>query len=291
MWFSAKPRGVVTFDRSRVIAVADLAASAVAHVDRDLERLWHMSGRRDDGLHVDAVADHQLQQAMTQHFASVGDGYGTHAGDLAHLTGQGAPGQQRLQVDVDDARSNLQPMSTRTQHEGSRSRARHDGRVRPSVIVVMGVTGAGKTTVGMLIAEHLGIPFVDADDFHDPDNIERMRGGEPLDDAARTPWLDRLNAQLREHAVTGVVLACSALKQSYRVRLTRGVDDVQFIVLSGPPDLLRARIEARTDHFAPATLLPSQIEALEIPVDAMVMGVTRPPEAIAASIIVSLGLA
>ncbi|MSO79562.1 MAG: gluconokinase [Acidimicrobiia bacterium] len=154
----------------------------------------------------------------------------------------------------------------------------------------MGVTGVGKTTVGRLVAEHLGIPFVDADDFHDPDNIERMRNGEALDDAARTPWLDRLNAKLREHAARGVVLACSALKQSYRTRLTRGVDDVQWVVLSGPPELLRERIEARTDHFAPAALLPSQLEALEIPTDATVFGVARPPEAVAASIIVSLGL-
>jgi gluconokinase len=173
----------------------------------------------------------------------------------------------------------------------SRSNKRQDDGVTAPVIVVMGVTGAGKTTVGKLIAEHLGIAFVDADDFHDPENIERMRKGGPLDDAARTPWLDRLNAQLREHAPTGVVLACSALKQTYRTRLTRGVDGVQFVVLSGPPELLRERIEARTGHFAPASLLPSQIEALEIPTDSMVMGVARPPEAVAASILVNLGLA
>lgn len=159
------------------------------------------------------------------------------------------------------------------------------------VIVVMGVTGAGKTTVGKLIAEHLGIAFVDADDFHDPENIERMRRGEPLDDAARTPWLKRLNAKLLEHAEAGVVLACSALKQTYRTRLTRGVDNVEFVVLSGPPELLRERIESRTGHYAPASLLESQIEALEIPTDAMVMGVKRPPEAVAASILVNLGLA
>ncbi len=160
----------------------------------------------------------------------------------------------------------------------------------PIVIVVMGVTGVGKTTVGQLIAEHLGLAFVDADDFHDSESIERMRSGEPLDDAARTPWLDRLNAQLVEHMATGLVLACSALKQTYRTRLTRGVDNVEFVVLSGPPDLLRERIEARTGHFAPAALLPSQIEALEIPADATVFGVARPPEAVAASILVNLGL-
>jgi gluconokinase len=183
-----------------------------------------------------------------------------------------------------------QTLTTSTSTQTS-TRARHDGAVNPPVIVVMGVTGVGKTTVGALIAEHLGIAFVDADDFHVPENIERMRRGEPLDDAARTPWLDRLNAQLREHAGGGVVLACSALKQTYRTRLTRGVENVEFVVLSGPPDLLRERIDARTGHFAPASLLPSQIEALEIPADSMVMGVARPPEAVAASILVNLGLA
>jgi gluconokinase len=163
--------------------------------------------------------------------------------------------------------------------------------VQPPVIVIMGVTGVGKTTVGRLVAEHLGISFVDADDFHDSESIERMRRGQPLDDATRAPWLDRLNAQLREHATTGVVLACSALTESYRKRLTRGVEGVPFVVLSGPREVVRERIEARSDHFASAALLPSQLDALEIPADAIVIGVTRPPEAVAANVIVSLGLA
>jgi gluconokinase len=159
------------------------------------------------------------------------------------------------------------------------------------VIVIMGVTGTGKSTVGRLVADHLGVPFVDADDFHDEENVEHMRRGEALDDAARAPWLKRLNDELHEHAATGVVLACSALKKTYRDRLVRGIENVQFVVLSGPPELLKERIDARTGHFAPASLLPLQLEALEIPSDGIVIGVDRPPAAVAAKAIVALGLA
>ncbi|MBM3671928.1 MAG: gluconokinase [Actinobacteria bacterium] len=160
-----------------------------------------------------------------------------------------------------------------------------------AVIVLMGVTGVGKTTVGRLVADHLGIPFVDADDFHDPKHIEHMRRGEPLDDEARAPWLKQLNAELKEHVDTDVAMACSALKQTDRTKLTRGIEGVQFVVLSGAPDLLRERISARRDHYAPASLLPSQLEDLEIPTDAIIIGVDREPAAVAAKVIVALGLA
>jgi gluconokinase len=163
-------------------------------------------------------------------------------------------------------------------------------RAPAPVIVVMGVTGSGKTTIGRLLAEHLGVPFVDADDFHRATSIEQMRRGEPLDDEDREPWLDRLNVELRHLAPGGVVVACSALTEEYRRRLTAGVDGVRFVVLSGPPELLRKRIEARTGHFASAELLPSQLETLEIPDDAMIVGVARPPEEVAASILKVSGL-
>jgi gluconokinase len=158
---------------------------------------------------------------------------------------------------------------------------------QPPIIVVMGVTGSGKTTIGRLLATELAVPFVDADDFHSAENIARMRRGEPLDDEARDPWLDRLNAELRRYH-DGAVMACSALTQDYRDRLTKGIDDVHFVLLTAPPDILRARIEARTGHFAPADLLPSQLALLEQPKDAIVVDVTPSPDVVIQQIVSAL---
>jgi gluconokinase len=164
--------------------------------------------------------------------------------------------------------------------------------VTPPIVIVMGVTGSGKTTIGRMVAKELGVTFVDGDDFHDPANIERMQRGEPLDDAARRPWLDRLNAELRKHTSDGVVLACSALKQSYRDRLTNGLPDgadrARFVLLTTAPGLLRRRIEARTDHFAHADLLPSQLAALEPPRNALVVDVSAPPDDVVAEVLTGL---
>ena len=158
----------------------------------------------------------------------------------------------------------------------------------PPILVVMGVTGSGKTTIGRLLAVALDVPFVDADDFHSAQNIERMSRGEPLDDADREPWLDRLNAELHRHD-DGVVMACSALTEDYRERLTRGIDRARFVLLTAPPAVLRARIESRTGHFAPVDLLPSQLALLEQPKDAIVVDVTPPPDAVAQQILRQLG--
>lgn len=158
----------------------------------------------------------------------------------------------------------------------------------PPVVAVMGVTGSGKSTIGALLATALGVPFVDGDDFHDDASIEKMRRGEPLDDVDREPWLDRLNAELHRHAPTGVVLACSALKHSYREHLTRGIDNVRYVLLTGTPELLRRRIEERTDHFAHGDLLPSQLATLEEPDDAIVVDVSGSPSAVAARTLAAL---
>ncbi|MCJ7436928.1 MAG: gluconokinase, GntK/IdnK-type [Acidimicrobiia bacterium] len=128
----------------------------------------------------------------------------------------------------------------------------------------MGPAGAGKTTVGRRLAGALGVPFVDGDDFHTPEAIARMRGGHPLDDAARGPWLDRLHEVLRAHHERGIVLACSALRRSYRSRLVGDLSGVAVLALVVAPDVLEARLATRTGHYAGPGLLASQLETLEL---------------------------
>jgi gluconokinase len=137
-------------------------------------------------------------------------------------------------------------------------------RDRRPLVVVMGVEGAGKTTVGRRLADELGVEFIDGDDEHSPAAKERMAAGIPLDDATRAPWLDRLDAILREHESSGLVLACSALTPAYRQRLTRGVADVAFVALVAPRDVLLERIADRRGHFAGTDLLDSQLATLEL---------------------------
>ena len=159
------------------------------------------------------------------------------------------------------------------------------------VVVVTGVAGSGKTTVGKLLAHELGWPFFDADDFHPPENVEKMRRGIGLTDADREPWLEALAARIRALAAAGEsgVLACSALKESYRDRLA--VDPaVRFVHLTGAPELLRKRLEGRKGHYAHADLLDSQLAALEPPSGVPTFDVAPPPEAIVAEIRKALGL-
>ena len=164
----------------------------------------------------------------------------------------------------------------------------------PDVIIVMGVAGSGKTVIGRLLAEALHAEFVDADDFHPPENVAMMREGVPLDDAARGPWLDRL-AGLIETAIQKhrrMVLACSALRRSYRLRLGVGRPEVRLVHLEGDESLLRERLEQRTGHFMPASLLASQCALLERPTDderPIRVDIAPPPATLLRHIITALG--
>jgi gluconokinase len=144
------------------------------------------------------------------------------------------------------------------------------------LVVIMGVEGVGKTTVGRKLAEALGIEFRDGDDEHSPEAKARMAAGIPLDDEWRAPWLDRLNAILREHASIGMVLACSALTHAYRRRLTQGVAHVAFVALVAPREVLEKRVASRRGHFAGASLLDSQLRTLELGDDVITVDATGP---------------
>jgi gluconokinase len=159
------------------------------------------------------------------------------------------------------------------------------------VILIMGTTGAGKTTVGKLLAARLGWTFLDADDFHPAANIEMMKRGIPLADADRMPWLENIHASLIQLSAAGsnVVLACSALKQSYRDKLTAGTD-MRVVYLRGTYDQMRRHIEARHGHFAGEAILAGQFADLEEPKNALVLDVSRPPDDLASNVIASLDL-
>ncbi|MGX1972233.1 gluconokinase [Streptomyces kronopolitis] len=133
----------------------------------------------------------------------------------------------------------------------------------PDVIVVMGVAGTGKTTIGPLVAAALGVPYAEGDDFHPPANIAKMSAGIPLDDHDRGPWLDAIGAWAHGRAGRGGVVSSSALKRGYRDRLRAAAPGLVFLHLTGDRALIGARMAGRTGHFMPAALLDSQFATLE----------------------------
>jgi gluconokinase len=159
------------------------------------------------------------------------------------------------------------------------------------IVVVMGVTGSGKTTVGSLLAQQLGWEFADADSFHSPANVEKMRLGIPLGDADRAPWLDSLRRAIEQWIAEpkSVVLACSALKKSYRERLFVS-SEVRFVYLKGSYDLIYQRLKLRHGHFASEKILAGQFADLEEPDNAVTVEIDQPAEAIVAEIRCRLGL-
>jgi gluconokinase len=158
------------------------------------------------------------------------------------------------------------------------------------VVVVMGVAGCGKSTVGPLVAAALGGEFAEGDQFHPPENVAKMSRGEPLTDADRLPWLEKMAEAIRAWRAQArpTVLACSALRQRYRDILSGGDGNVRFVYLRGSETTIGARLSARRGHFMPPTLLKSQFETLEEPHDAIVADVGPTPEEIAAGILARL---
>jgi gluconokinase len=150
------------------------------------------------------------------------------------------------------------------------------------IAVVMGVSGAGKTTIGQALARELGWRFIEGDDHHPAANVAKMAAGQALDDDDRRPWLDKLNSILR--AEKNAVLACSALKHRYRERLAEGIERVEWIYLKGEPDLIRARLNERRHRYMPASLLDSQFAALEPPRQAITVDVAADVGACVAAI-------
>jgi len=134
-----------------------------------------------------------------------------------------------------------------------------------TTVVTLGVTGSGKSSVAVGLADVLGWPFAEGDDFHSSANVAKMRSGRPLDDEDRWPWLRALAGWVGEQEAAGrdAVLTCSALKRSYRDLLRRGHRSVWFLHVDVPPDELERRLRTRTDHFMPPSLLRSQLDALE----------------------------
>jgi carbohydrate kinase (thermoresistant glucokinase family) len=154
------------------------------------------------------------------------------------------------------------------------------------IVVLMGVSGCGKSTVGSLLASRLNCSFLDADEYHPPENVAKMAAGTPLTDDDRKPWLETLNGMLRRQR--NAVLACSALRESYRSALAQGLAVCRFVHLRGSIELIRARLAERRHRYMPASLLESQYAILEAPRGAIEIDVAQPPERCVEEILAAL---
>jgi gluconokinase len=157
------------------------------------------------------------------------------------------------------------------------------------IIVVIGVAGSGKTTIGTMLANAMGCPFLEGDSLHSPENINKMSHGVSLTDSDRAPWLAAIHARILDAFERGqdLIVGCSALKQQYRMALAEGVS-ITWVYLQGPVDLIRSRLTDRTDHFMKADMLASQLAALEKPTDALVVDVSAAPGAIVEQVLARL---
>lgn len=160
------------------------------------------------------------------------------------------------------------------------------------IVILMGVTGSGKTTIGQLLAKDCNWPFYDGDDFHPTANVDKMRRGIPLTDEDRAPWLAVLEHLIRDliTQAQSAVISCSALRQSYRDRLAANRDEVIFVYLKGDYDLARERLLSRKDHFVKADLLESQFDTLEEPEGVLTIDTAQEPDVIVGQIRQTLGL-
>ena len=144
------------------------------------------------------------------------------------------------------------------------------------IVVLMGVSGSGKTTIGEVLAQRLGWRFIEGDDYHPRENVAKMAAGIPLEDADRWPWLDALNQRIRGER--NAIVTCSALKESYRQRLLAGIKDARVVYLHAPKALIAKRVAERKHKFMPASLLESQFATLEPPAEAIDIDVSGAPE-------------
>lgn len=159
----------------------------------------------------------------------------------------------------------------------------------PKILIVMGVSGCGKSTIGKLLAATFELPFFDGDDYHPQENVAKMSKGIPLTDADRKGWLQRLNQLAKAHRQTGAIIACSALKKGYRDQLSHSVTpQMAFVFLKGSKTEILARLKKRKNHFMPAGLLDSQFDALEVPSESITVSIAKSPIDIVSEIVSKL---